>query len=156
MVRLLTHAAKLFGIALLLICCAPAFATDQPAVTTVNADLGGCRADFTVKDSSGKPIYGAKIDVSIKYGFMNLRETDLEASTNSDGQAQFTGLPNFPKKPLDFVVTSGSMSKTITDDPGKVCRTTYDVTLTPAPAPPPGSSPNSAPNSPSNLPPTNE
>ena len=156
MARLLTSATRLFGILLLSICCTSAFATDQPAVTTVNADLGGCRADFTVKDSSGKPLYGAKIDVAIKYGFMNLHETDLEASTNSDGQAQFTGLPNFPKKPLDFVVASGGMSKTITVDPGKVCRTTYDVTLTLAPPSPPGSSPNSTPSSPSQLPPTNE
>jgi hypothetical protein len=156
MAKIPNTVAGLFCATFLFLFSGVVFATDQPAVTTVNADLGGCRADFTVKDSSGKPVYGAKIDVSIKYGFMNLHETDLEASTNSDGQAQFTGLPNFPKKPLDFVVTSGSMSKTITDDPGKVCRTTYDVTLTPAPPPPAGSTSNPSSSSPSNLPPTNE
>lgn len=104
-------------------------ATDKPEVATVDAGLGACRADFTVEDGSGKPIYGAKINVSIKYGFLNKREIDLEDATNSDGKAAFTGLPNFPKKPLDFIVTNGSTSKTITDDPSAICRAVLDVTL---------------------------
>lgn len=104
-------------------------ATDRPDVATVDAGLGACRADFTVKDGSGKPIYGAKINVSIKYGFLNKREIDLEDATNSDGKAAFTGLPNFPKKPLDFIVTNGTASKTITDDPSAICRAVLDVTL---------------------------
>lgn len=103
--------------------------TDKPEVATVDAGLGACRAGFTVKDGSGKPIYGAKINVSIKYGFLNKREIDLEDATNSDGEALFTGLPNFPKKPLDFTVTSGSASKTVTDDPAAICRAVFDVTL---------------------------
>jgi len=102
----------------------------QSKVATVDAGLGSCKASFTVKDGAGKPIYNSKISVLIKYGFMNLRQTDLEAYTNTEGQAGFTGLPNFPKKPLLFNISSGTVSKTITDDPTGVCNGVFDVTLT--------------------------
>src|SRR5579871_1678323 len=84
-------------VAVLLGLCAlaPVRATDEPQVATVDAGIGSCRADFMVKDGSGKALYGAKINVAIKYGFMNMRESDLQDSTNSDGQARFIGLPNF-------------------------------------------------------------
>src|SRR5579864_5005676 len=88
--------------AALLLLSAALLADDHPNIPTLDAALGPCRADFTIQDSSGKGIYGAKVDVSIKYGFMNLHDTDLEGATNSDGQVRFTGLPNFPKKPLTF------------------------------------------------------
>jgi hypothetical protein len=96
---------------------------------TVNGDLGSCSADFTVHDSSGKPIYDAKIDVTIRYGFMNKRQTELQLGTNSDGKARFTGLPNFPKKPLEFQITSGEASRSVTDDPSTDCSAKFDLTL---------------------------
>lgn len=102
----------------------------QPDIPTVNAGIGSCRADFNVKDGAGKPLYNAKIDITIKYGFMNARKAELEAPTNTNGQARFTGLPNFSKKPLEFVITSGTVSKTETDDPATNCNAVYNVTLT--------------------------
>lgn len=108
---------------------ATVLATNQEEIPTLDAAAGPCRADFTVKDGSGKPIYAAKVDVLIKYGFMDLRNTELQAETNSNGEARFTGLPNFPKKPLQFVIKSGTVSKTITDDPTKTCSGKFDVTL---------------------------
>ncbi len=112
-------------------CLAPVQAAqNEPEVPTVNADIGSCRADFTVKDGNGKPLYNAKIDITIKYGFMNMRKTQLEAPTNTNGQARFTGLPNFAKKPLEFVITSGTVSKTQTDDPAATCNAVFNVTLT--------------------------
>jgi hypothetical protein len=113
----------------LLACSGIALATDKPIVATVDAGLGPCHADFTVKDGSGKPLYGVKIDIAIKYGFMNKREVDLDNATNSDGQARFNGLPNLPKKPLDFIITSGTVTKTITDDPTGDCNAAFNVTL---------------------------
>jgi hypothetical protein len=104
-------------------------AADNPQVATVDAALGPCSADFIVKDGASKPLYGAKISVAIKYGFMNKRETDLDASTNSNGEALFTGLPKFPKKPLEFTVASATSSKTVTDDPQDLCRAILNVTL---------------------------
>lgn len=107
----------------------PGFADDQPKIATVDAGIGSCKANFVVKDGTGKPIYNSKISVLIKYGFMNLRQTDLQAYTNVDGQARFTGLPNFSKKPLEFNVSSGTVSKTVTDDPVEKCDAVFDVTL---------------------------
>ena len=114
---------------LLSIWVSPGFADDQPKVATVDAGIGSCKASFSVKDGAGKPIYNSKISVLIKYGFMNLRQTDLEAYTNVEGQARFTGLPNLSKKPLEFNVSSGTVSKTVTDDPVEKCDAVFDVTL---------------------------
>jgi len=83
-----------------------------------------------VKDGAGKPVYNAKINTTIKYGFMNLHKAQLEAPTNTNGQARFTGLPNFSKKPITFVIGSGTVTKTITDDPTTDCNAKFDVTLT--------------------------
>ncbi|HTZ73370.1 MAG TPA: hypothetical protein VMB47_05585 [Candidatus Aquilonibacter sp.] len=123
-------AVLLFACLILSTAVASARAVDQPKIATVDAGIGSCKADFTVKDGAGKPIYNSKIDVFIRYGFMNLRQTALEAYTNVDGQARFTGLPNFPKKPLEFDVLSGTVSKTITDDPTANCNAVFNVTLT--------------------------
>ncbi|HKQ86602.1 MAG TPA: hypothetical protein VJS43_07530 [Candidatus Acidoferrales bacterium] len=114
---------------LLSIWASPGFADDQPKIATVDAGIGSCKANFLVKDGAGKPIYNSKISVLIKYGFMNMRQTDLEAYTNVEGQARFTGLPNFSKKPLEFNVSSGTVSKTVTDDPVEKCDAEFDVTL---------------------------
>jgi len=109
--------------------CSPAFAGNEQEVPTVNGDLGGCSANFTVHDGSGKPIYGAKIDVTIHYGFMNKRQTELQVGTNSEGKARFTGLPNFTKKALEFQITGRDASRTITYDPSTNCSAKFDLTL---------------------------
>lgn len=98
-------------------------------IPKIDGGVGACRADFTIRDGANKPIYNAQITVQLKYGFMNLRKTDLQVGTNSDGKARITGLPNFPKKPLAFHIKSGTVSKTVTDDPETNCNAVYDVTL---------------------------
>lgn len=115
--------------ALFLALCCALIAANEPEVPVVDGGLGSCRADFTVKDESGKPIYNAKVSVTIKYGFLNKRKTELEVGTNSDGKASVIGLPNLPKKPLEFVIKSGTVTKTITDDPSENCKAKFDVTL---------------------------
>ena len=119
----------IFAIILVAVCGA-AMAAQAPEVPSQDGGIGPCRADFTVKDGAGKALYDAKINVVLKYGFMNMRKTELEVGTNSDGKARFTGLPNFPKKPLDFHVKSGTVSRTVTDDPSANCNATFDVVLT--------------------------
>lgn len=99
-------------------------------IPKIDGGVGACRADFTVRDGEKKPIYNAQISVQLRYGFMNMRKTDLQVGTNSDGKARFTGLPNFPKKPLAFHIKSGTVSKTVTDDPETNCNAVYDVVLT--------------------------
>jgi hypothetical protein len=104
-------------------------ADNPPEVPVVDAGIGACRADFTVKDEAGKPIYNAKIAVTIKSGFLNRKKTELEVGTNSDGKARVTGLPAMPKKPLEFEIKSGTVSKSVTDEPSATCNAVYDVTL---------------------------
>ena len=104
-------------------------AADSPEVPVVDAGLGSCRADFTVKDGTGKPIFNAKVSLTIKYGFLNKRKTQVEVGTNSDGKARVTGLPSLPKKPLEFFVKSGTVSTTVTDDPETNCNAVFEVTL---------------------------
>jgi hypothetical protein len=101
----------------------------QEDIPSINGDAGGCRASFTVRDGAKKSIYNAKIDVTIHYGFMNLRKTELEVATNADGKARVIGLPNFPKKPLEFAVSKGTVSKVVTDDPSNDCDAAFNVTL---------------------------
>jgi hypothetical protein len=105
----------------------PAFALDVPIV---NGGLGPCSADFAVTDSAEKPVYDAKIQVSIVYGFMNKRKQDLEVGTNSDGKARFEGLPSkLKKKPLEFQVRSGNQTKTVAIDPEVDCQANSNVVL---------------------------
>jgi len=104
-------------------------AAQAPQIPVVDGGLGSCRADFTVKDGSDKPIYNAKIHVLIKYGFLSKRKTELEVGTNSDGKASVTGLPSLPKRPLEFSIKSGTVEKAVTDDPSENCNAKFDVTL---------------------------
>jgi len=123
------HSARFFFLTLSLLLCSSFLAANSPEIPVVDAGLGSCRADFTVKDGSDKPIYNANIHTLIKYGFLNKRKSELEVGTNSDGKASFTGLPNLPKKPLEFTIKSGTVEKTITDDPSENCNAKFEVTL---------------------------
>jgi hypothetical protein len=121
---------RFLGLSLFLAVCGGFIAANSQEVPVVDGGLGSCRADFTVKDGSEKPIYNAKIHVILKYGFLSKRKTELEVGTNSDGKARVTGLPNLPKKPLEFTIKSGTVSTTVTDDPSDNCNATFNVTLT--------------------------
>jgi len=107
----------------------PVVANNSPEIPVVDGGIGPCGADFHVTDEAGKAIYNAKIHVTLKYGIFNARKTELEVGTNGDGKARFTGLPETPKKPLQFEIKSGTVSKSVTDDPSTNCSAAYDVTL---------------------------
>ena len=101
-------------------------------VPVIKADVGTCTADFTVKDNENKPIYDAKIRVSIRYGFMGQKKTDLEIGTNSDGKARFEGLPDLrkkPKGPFEYQIRSGDLTKTVVQDPLVQCDAKFDVVM---------------------------
>jgi hypothetical protein len=108
---------------------APLLANNSPEVPVVDGKVGSCKADFTVKDEAGKPIYNATIKVTLKYGLFNKRRMDLEIGTNSDGKARIIGLPDSPRKPLEFQITSGTVSKSVEHDPSSNCSAVYEVTL---------------------------
>jgi hypothetical protein len=108
---------------------APLLANNSTEVPVVDGGIGSCRADFTVKDEAGKPVYNATIKVTLRYGIFNKRKMDLEIGTNSDGKARIIGLPDSPKKPLEFQIKSGTIGKSVEDDPSTNCNAVYDVTL---------------------------
>lgn len=109
--------------------CASFAANSSAEVPVVDGGIGPCRADFTIKDEAGKPIYDAKIKVALRYGIFNKRKMDLEIGTNSDGKARIIGLPDSPRKPLEFQIKSGTISKAVEDDPSTNCTAVYEITL---------------------------
>ncbi len=98
-------------------------------VPVVDGHLGSCSATFTVTDEQKKPIYDAKIDVTMRYGFMGLHKTELQVGTDSDGKARVAGIPEKVKKPLEFRITSGELSKTIKYSPAPKCHASFEVVL---------------------------
>jgi hypothetical protein len=106
------------------------FGAQKVEVPVINGNLGPCTADFTVTGNSNKPLYDAKIHVTLLYGFMDKRKSDLEIGTNSEGKARFEGLPaKLKKPPLEFKVRSGNLSKSVQADPAVDCHSSFTVVL---------------------------
>ena len=102
---------------------------DPQSVPVIDGGLGPCTADFTITDTADKPVYAAKIKVHIAYGFASVHKLDLEVSTNVDGKARFTGLPNRVKRGLFFDASEGDRIGNAFDDPSKTCQAQFTVTL---------------------------
>jgi len=107
----------------------PAPADPAHVVPVMDGGIGPCTADFVIVDSSGAPVYAAKIKVHIAYGFLNVRKLDLELSTNVDGKGRFTGLPDRIKHGLYFEASEGDRSGEAFDDPTNTCKAQFTVTL---------------------------
>jgi|SRR5579862_1950320 len=118
-------------ILLLLLLMTPALAQtpDPHAVPVIDGGIGPCTADFTITDSEAKPVYAAKIKVHIAYGFGSFHKLDLEVSTNSDGKARFTGLPDRVKRGLYFEASEGDRTGEAFDDPSQTCKAQFPITL---------------------------
>lgn len=111
---------------------APGIYASQQSVPVpqVNASLGPCTADFTVNQSSNKPLYNAEISVKIAYGFMGMKKMDLKVGTNSEGQARFVGMPDkVHDPPLLFVVNAKGLTRTVNFWPSVKCHARYDVVM---------------------------
>jgi hypothetical protein len=102
---------------------------DPNSIPVIDAAIGPCSANFTVNDSTGAPVYNAKIKVHIAYRFMSLHKLDLEVGTNAAGKARFTGLPDKIKQPLFFRASEGAREASAFDDPAKTCQTDLTMTL---------------------------
>ena len=98
-------------------------------IPAIDGGIGPCSADFTITDSAGSPVYGAKVKVHIAYGFMSARKLDLEVGTNVDGRARFTGLPDRVKRGFYFHASEGDRSGEAFDDPAKTCKTAFTIQL---------------------------
>jgi hypothetical protein len=102
---------------------------DPHSIPVIDGGLGPCTADFTINDSAAKPVYAAKISVHIAYGFASVRKLDLEVSTNADGKARFTGLPNRVKRGLFFEATESDRPASAFDDPSATCQAQFTLAL---------------------------
>lgn len=102
---------------------------DPHAVPALDGGIGSCSADLTVTDSAGAPVYAAKVKVHIAYGFMNTHKLDLELSTNVDGKARFTGLPDRIKHGFYFRASEGDGTGEAFDDPTNTCKAQFTITL---------------------------
>jgi hypothetical protein len=102
---------------------------DAKAIPVLDGGIGPCTADFTITDASGAPVYAAKVNVHIAYGFANVRKLDLQVSTNIDGRARFTGLPDRIKHGIYFHATEGNRIGEAFDDPANTCKAQFTITL---------------------------
>lgn len=105
------------------------FTTQKQVVPVVDGHLGRCTADFTVTDKDKNPLYDAKIDVSLRYGFLGLRRMSLQVGTNSEGRARVAGLPDKPDKEFLFKITSGMLSDSVLMNTSDECNAEFDVAL---------------------------
>jgi hypothetical protein len=120
---------KRFAILLALLTATSAQTPDPHSIPGVDASIGPCTADFTITDADNKPLYAAKVKVHIAYGFASARKLDLEVSTNIDGKARFTGLPDRIKKGLFFEASEGDRTGNAFDDPAKTCTAQFAVVV---------------------------
>ena len=97
-------------------------------LAVISARLGGCAADFTVKDADGQPVYAAVVHVRIRYGFLGIKRMDLEVGTDSAGKARVEGLPD-TVKPLTFDIQKGSLKASVEQTHLSDCKATYEVSL---------------------------
>ena len=102
---------------------------DPKAVPVLDGAAGPCSADFTITDAAGAPVYAAKIKVHIAYRFGSFHKLDLELSTNADGKARFTGLPDRVKRGLTFYASEADRTGEAFDDPAITCNPQLTIAL---------------------------
>jgi hypothetical protein len=102
---------------------------DPKAVPSIDGGIGPCTADFIITDASGAPVYAAKVNVHIAYGFASIRKLDLQIGTNIDGKGRFTGLPDHIKHGIYFHASEGNRVGEAFDDPANTCKAQFTITL---------------------------
>lgn len=100
----------------------------KPELSVIEARLGSCSADFTVKDADGAAVYAATIHVRIRYGFLGIKRMDLEVGSNSDGKARIASLPSGAKS-LTYDIRKADKKTTVAQDLSSNCQATYEVSL---------------------------
>ena len=122
-----------------LLCSAQGSAAQaQPPVQTQSPDQipvtdgqsGPCSIEFTISGTDDKPIFSARVDVHIEYGFGGLHKLDMGVYTNTQGKARFTGIPAKVKHPpIEFHASKGNLVGVATMDPVAECQAKHDIML---------------------------
>ena len=103
-------------------------AAQDPELPVLDAKLGVCSADFTVKDATGAPVYLALVHVQVRYGPLNVKRMDLEVGTNVAGKARIKGLPD-KARAMTYDIQKDDRKTTVDQNVEKICAAKFDVTL---------------------------
>jgi hypothetical protein len=107
--------------------------SEPQQVPVMDGGAGPCSLELAITGPDGKPVYAAKVDVHIAYGFGGFHRLDLEAGTNSDGKVRFTGLPaRVRRPPLQFDASKGDLQGVARYDPSAECQGKHDIILSKA------------------------
>lgn len=108
----------------------PTQAPSPDDVPVIDGGSGACSIDLNVTDSDGKPVYAARIDMHLAYGFAGAHKLDLGLYTNAQGKARFTGLPlKVRKPPIEFRAKKGDLIGLANMDPMAECQAKHDIVL---------------------------
>ena len=97
--------------------------------TEISAEMGTCSVLITVTGADSKPVYNAKVNTRIQYGFLGVKKLDLETFTSAAGQVKITKLPEVPKKPVFIYISKDDKLEIVEFKPDVRCRATFDVQL---------------------------
>jgi len=104
----------------------------QPAndVPVTDGQAGPCSIEFTVTGTDAKPVYAARIDFRLAYGFMGTHKLEMGVYTNAQGKARFIGLPARVKRsPVEFRATKDELVGVATMDPATECQASHDIVM---------------------------
>ena len=114
----------------------PAQPQQADDIPVTDGGSGPCSVEFTVTDADAKPVYAARIDVHMEYGFAGLHKLDMGVYTNAQGKARFTGIPAKVKKPpIEFHAKKDDLVGVATMDPATECQAKHDIVLAKAKPP---------------------
>jgi hypothetical protein len=129
--RRMIHA--MLASALLILCVTLLFAAQPQQAEDIPVTEGGsgpCSVELTVTDADAKPVYAARIDVHIAYGFAGAHKLDMGVYTNAQGKARFTGIPaKVRKPPIEFRAKKDDLIGLATMDPATECQAKHDIVL---------------------------
>ena len=81
----------------------PAQPKQPDEIPVTDGGSGPCSVELTVTGADAKPVYAARIDVHMAYGFAGAHKLDMGVYTNAQGKAKFTGIPiKVRKPPIEF------------------------------------------------------
>jgi hypothetical protein len=105
-------------------------------IPVTDGGSGPCSVELTVTEADAKPVYAARIDVHMAYGFAGAHKLDMGVYTNAQGKARFTGIPAKVKKPpIEFHAKKDDLIGLATMDPGTECQARHDIVLAKAKPP---------------------
>jgi hypothetical protein len=99
-------------------------------IPVTDGDSGPCSVELTLTDADAKPVYAARIDVHMAYGFAGAHNLDMGVYTNAQGKARFIGIPAKVKKPpIEFRAKKDDLTGVATMDPATECQAKRDIGL---------------------------